>query len=217
MSFLGQLNFGYPITSHNIITDIPDNAVLPLSIGSSLQGNTLGVTFGDLKSQVTPAGPIFTNDNTPYGSEALANVTIGEGNTGIGYGALMLNTTGDTNVAVGYRAMLNNTTGYRNVGIGSGSLLNNTTGAQNVAIGQAALNYNTTGTDNVGIGYATDSGNFNGSVLLGKAATATGNNQLVIGSSTNNVGAIATETITSNRTWTVRINGANYKIPMIAI
>jgi hypothetical protein len=52
MSFQGQINFGYPITSQNIITDIPDNAVLPLSIGTSLQGNILGVTFETLKSQI---------------------------------------------------------------------------------------------------------------------------------------------------------------------
>ena len=160
------------------------------------------------------AGDLTGSYNTALGSTVLASTTLGEGNTGIGYGVLMLNTTGDTNVAVGYRAMLNNTTGYRNVGIGSGSLLNNTTGAQNVAIGQSALGNNTTGTDNVGIGYATDSGNFNGSVLLGKAATATGNNQLVIGSSTNNVGAIATEALTPTISWAVRINGVNYKIPL---
>jgi hypothetical protein len=160
------------------------------------------------------AGDLTGSYNTALGSTVLASTTLGEGNTGIGYGVLMLNTTGDTNVAVGYRAMLNNTTGYRNVGIGSGSLLNNTTGAQNVAIGQSALGNNTTGTDNVGIGYATDSGNFNGSVLLGKAATATGNNQLVIGSSTNNVGAIATEALVPTESWAVRINGVNYKIPL---
>jgi hypothetical protein len=160
------------------------------------------------------AGDLTGSYNTALGSTVLASTTLGEGNTGIGYGVLMLNTTGDTNVAVGYRAMLNNTTGYRNVGIGSGSLLNNTTGAQNVAIGQSALGNNTTGADNVGIGYATDSGNFNGSVLLGKAATATGNNQLVIGSSTNNVGAIATEALVPTESWAVRINGVNYKIPL---
>jgi hypothetical protein len=40
---------------------------------------------------------------------------------------------------------------------------------------------------------------------------------MVIGSSSYPAGAIATETITPNRTWTVRINGANYKIPLLAI
>ena len=66
MSFTGQINFGYPLTSNNIITTIPDNAVLPLSIGSSLQGNILGVTFADLKSSIlsgTSWGTIIGNIN----------------------------------------------------------------------------------------------------------------------------------------------------------
>jgi 2-keto-4-pentenoate hydratase len=40
---------------------------------------------------------------------------------------------------------------------------------------------------------------------------------IVIGSNTSNAGTIIGETITPNRTWTVRINGANYKIPLLAI
>jgi hypothetical protein len=77
MSFLGQLNFGYPVTSHNIITDVPDNAVLPLSIGSSLQGNTLGVTFGDLKSQISSPSVIAVNGTTLYSTIPLAGPLVG--------------------------------------------------------------------------------------------------------------------------------------------
>jgi len=54
-------------------------------------------------------------------------------------------------------------------------------------------------------------------LILGYQATATADNQFVVGSSTSNVGAIATEIIIADRTWTVRINGANYKIPLLAI
>jgi hypothetical protein len=53
MSFTGQFNFGYPITSQNIITDVPNNAVLPLTVGSSLKGNILGITFETLKSELS--------------------------------------------------------------------------------------------------------------------------------------------------------------------
>jgi hypothetical protein len=60
-------------------------------------------------------------------------------------------------------------------------------------------------------------GNFSGSVILGNSATATANNQFVVGSAGTNAGAVTTEVITPDRTWTVRINGANYKIPMLAI
>jgi len=49
MSFTGQFNFGYPITSQNIITNVPNNAVLPLTVGSA----------------GTPAGAITTETITP--------------------------------------------------------------------------------------------------------------------------------------------------------
>ncbi len=366
MSFTGQINFGYPITSQNIVTDVPDNAVLPLSIGSSLQGNILGVSFGDLKSNLNLswgniAGNIYeqgdlinlfnnkqntlysgnniktingnsilgygnltvgmpdfieynTTDktvwcngkgdfatNTTFGEGALKAITFGNQNTAIGYFTLQVNTTGTNNVAVGSQALLNNisgnsniavgadalrtnttgdsnvaigkdalyannggentaigrsamqynTTGFNNAALGSSALLRNTTGSYSVAVGNAslinattgsyntavgesslnstttggfntalgasALYSNTTGTYNTAIGYNGQSGNFSGSVILGANAIATANNQFVVGSTSYNAGAIATETITPNRTWTVRINGANYKIPMVAI
>ena len=67
------------------------------------------------------------------------------------------------------------------------------------------------------MGVDTNSGNFSGSVILGKAATATADNQFVAGSSSVNAGVTTTETITPNTTWTVRINGVNYKIPMVTV
>ena len=63
----------------------------------------------------------------------------------------------------------------------------------------------------------TVSGNFSGSVILGRAATATADNQFVAGSASVSAGVTTTETITPNTTWTVRINGVNYKIPMVTI
>jgi hypothetical protein len=62
------------------------------------------------------------------------------------------------------------------------------------------------------MGLDTQSGNFNGSVILGRDATATGNNQFVIGSAGTNAGAITTEVVVSDTTWSVRINGTAYKI-----
>jgi hypothetical protein len=67
------------------------------------------------------------------------------------------------------------------------------------------------------LGRNSSTGNFSGSVILGKEATATANNQFVVGSTGTNAGAVTTETISADTTWTVRINGANYKIPMLAI
>ena len=293
MSFLGQLNFGYPVVSQNIIATIPDNAVLPFSIGNSLQGNILGVTFGDLKLQVTPS---FTNFNTPYGSQALANITSASYNTAIGFESCLDTTTGTENTALGAYSLTSNTQGASNVAIGNNTMRSNTTGANNVAVGQGAMrdstvsslntaigysalergtgNGNTaigysagqfnegsgniaignsalrdgfsaasnniaigndsfsrlttgsnnvgiggfsmafcqTGTYNVAIGDNADSQNFSGSVILGANAQATANNQFVVGSTTYNAGAVATETVASTRTWTVIINGVDRKI-----
>jgi hypothetical protein len=57
-------------------------------------------------------------------------------------------------------------------------------------------------------------------VCIGSGAepeNATDSNKFVVGSSSVNAGAVTTETITADTTWTVRINGANYKIPMLAL
>mgnify|MGYP000380117885 FL=1 len=54
------------------------------------------------------------------------------------------------------------------------------------------------------------------SVVLGKEATATASNQFVVGSSSHNAGAVTTETVTVDKTWTVKINGVDYKIPIVA-
>jgi hypothetical protein len=47
---------------------------------------------------------------------------------------------------------------------------------------------------------------------LGVSATATGNNQAVFGSAGTNAGAITSESLSSDATWSVRINGTAYKI-----
>jgi hypothetical protein len=98
------------------------------------------------------------------------------------------------------------------VAVGSIALTANTTGTGNVGVGPFALGGNTTGSDNIGIGLNTSSGNFSGSVILGTSAAATANNQFVVGSSTVNAGAVATEVVVSDATWSVLINGTAYKI-----
>lgn len=326
MSFLGQINFGYPITTQNIIATIPDNAVLPFSIGNSLQGNILGVTFEDLKLQVSP---VFTQGNIKFGDSALNDVTTGfnniaigisslennitgaeniaigtaalqnaigsfnigigansllstvGGGNNIGLGGLTLrnNTEGSANIAIGMYALYNNTTGSTNVAVGQNALYNNTTSDQNVAIGHNALEQNnkagntaigycalranqgfrniavgnsgidsgfaaasdnisignqafqslTTGELNIGIGtsvmnscntgsnnivignYST-SLNYSNSVIIGRDAAPTANNQFIVGSTTYNAGSVATEVNTSSRVWNVRINGVARKI-----
>jgi hypothetical protein len=74
------------------------------------------------------------------------------------------------------------------------------------------LGSNTTGSDNTAVGRNTQSGNFSGSLILGRDAVATANNQAVFGSAGYNAGAITTEVVVSDTTWSVRINGTAYKI-----
>jgi len=92
------------------------------------------------------------------------------------------------------------------------ALISNTTGSVNIAIGSNAGDQNTTGNSNVVVGVSAQTGNFNSSIILGRGATATASNQFVVGSATYNAGAVATEVVVSDTTWSVRINGTAYKI-----
>jgi hypothetical protein len=103
-------------------------------------------------------------------------------------------------------------TGNENTAVGQSALVANTTGSDNTGIGYACMNDLTTAASNTAIGYGAASGNFNGSVILGKYATATASNQFVVGSASVNAGTIATEVLVSDRSWAVRINGTDYKI-----
>jgi hypothetical protein len=152
--------------------------------------------------------------NIGIGVNTLLNNTSGDQNLAIGTSALLFNTTGQNNIGLGLLTMLFNTTGYQNIAIGTGSLFNNTTGRDNIAIGVGTGNGNTTGQFNIMIGSDINNQNFSRCVLLGKQAQATANNQFVIGSAGENVGAIATEALTPTISWAVRINGVNYKIPL---
>ena len=99
----------------------------------------------------------------------------------------------------------------QNIAIGSLSM-QSTTGGESTSIGHLTLQSNTTGSNNTAIGFSTESGDFSGSVILGRQATATGNNQFVVGSAAVNAGAVATEVLVSDRSWAVKINGVDYKI-----
>jgi hypothetical protein len=107
---------------------------------------------------------------------------------------------------------LKNSTGGENTAIGFQALFANTSGEKNVAVGTYCTNGNTTGIGNTAIGYGCSSGNFSNSLILGRDATATANNQAVFGSSGHNAGALTSEVVVSDATWTVRINGVQYKI-----
>jgi hypothetical protein len=141
---------------------------------------------------------------------ALHNNTASN-NTAVGYEAGFTNTSASGITAIGYQA-LKASTGAFNTALGWSSLTANTTGTENTAVGYGSLSTNTTGGDNTAIGVNTSSGNFTGCLILGRSATATANNQCVFGSAGTNAGAVTTEVVVSDTTWSVRINGTAYKI-----
>jgi hypothetical protein len=198
---------------------------------SALQNNTTGTN-----NTAIGRSALLNNtasNNTAVGFEAALTNTSGTGITAIGYQALRANTTGTGNTAVGDSSGLAITTGFRNTSVGFQSLgasntsentaigfqtlANNINGNNNVCVGSLAGSSNTIGGSNIVIGRNSQTGNFNGSIIMGMSATATADNQFVVGSATTNAGAVTTEVIVPDTTWTVRINGANYKIAMLAI
>ena len=133
--------------------------------------------------------------NTATGNYALYNNKSASFNTAIGYEALYnqsYNNNGDNwnsyNVAVGYKALYSNnsslaTDGINNTAVGTGTLFFNTTGLGNTAIGTFALDNNTTGHGNSALGYESgpNSTNLSNTTCIGNGATATANNQMVLG------------------------------------
>ena len=153
------------------------------------------------------------DNNLAVGYESLYKNTLGIQNVGIGQFSLHDNTTGGGNTAIGFSSSLSNTVGIQNTSVGNNSLSYNQNGSNNTAIGCQALNYNT-GSTNTAVGSNTSSGNFDGSIILGVDASATANNQFVVGSTGTTAGVITVESLTPTVSWTVKINGVDYKIPL---
>jgi len=166
--------------------------------------------------------------NTAIGGEAQSLNSTGLYNTSLGFRASKFLQTGGGNIAIGEFALQDNVAGFNNVcigytsgwktqadnntAIGRTSLQNNTTGERNVAVGSGSLSANVSGSSNSALGMNANSGNFSGSVILGDTATATANNQFVVGSSTYNAGAVSTATVAQAKVWNVVINGVAEQI-----
>ena len=172
-------------------------------------GITTNTAFGQEALIINTTGA----NNTATGFRSLYSNITGGGNTAIGTSTLRLNQTGTGNTALGYLSLENNTNS-NNTALGYRSLNANTSGTENVAVGVDALSNNTTANNNTAIGYNTQTGNFSNSVLLGSAATATANNQFVVGSTTVNAGAVDTASVTPTKRWKVKINGVDYYIAL---
>jgi len=225
------------ITSSSFNIGIGSESLLNLVGG----GNNLGVGPLTLKNNTNGSANValgmyamYNNTtgstNVAVGQGALYNNTVYDQSVAIGFNALENNNKGG-NTAVGYCALRMNQ-GWRNIAVGNSGIdsgfaaasdnisIGNqtfqslTTGAFNIGIGTSVMNYCNTGSNNTVIGAYSTSLNFSNTVVIGRDAVPTVNNQLVIGSNTYNVGAIATEALTPTKSWAVRINGVNYKIPL---
>jgi hypothetical protein len=91
-------------------------------------------------------------------------------------------------------------------------LSSNTTGSFNTALGLSSLQANTTGSSNSAVGISTQSGNFSGSVIIGRDATATADNQFVTGSVAYPAGAVTVTAAPQAKVWNVVINGVAQQI-----
>jgi len=169
--------------------------------------------------KVLDDGSVFSNgggakisSNTGFGEGVLASVTTANNTSAFGVGALRTVTTGVSNTGFGWRAGYS-TTGSNNAFVGVMAGYTNSSGANNTGVGTRVLYDNATGSDNTAIGYLADSAGFNGSVILGREATATADNQFVVGSSVTNAGTVANiGDPTPTHTWEVVINGTKYRI-----
>jgi len=197
----------------------------PAASSISITGNTGGAltgasfTFVTANSTVKFAGSVstetvdFGQNNLILGGGTIPSVSSGNANVGVGAGTtLNAISSGQVNTAIGFGSMTSCNTGQQNTAVGYNPLKDNISGNNNVAIGHGALYNNSTGSNNTAIGYDALSGNFSGSLILGKDAVATANNQCVFGSSGVNAGSVATESNLSTKVWNVIINGVAQKI-----
>jgi hypothetical protein len=190
----------------------PNNNTFNVGLGyQNLQNNTTGtyniaLGYDSLLSNTTGLG------NIALGYASLRDNTIGSNNIALGLSSLQSNIDGTFNISLGENSLLSNTTGSKNISLGNFSLENNTSGNNNIAIGDRALQDNTTGLLNISIGNNTKSDNYSGLIILGNNSTATANNQLVLGSSTDQIGPLAETSRTSNRSLEINLNGEIYEI-----
>lgn len=158
---------------------------------------------GVLLSAVAAPGTAIAQNNTAFGTSALASNTLGIDNSAFGFAALFGNTSGFfntasgafslvsntggfNNTADGYQALVLNTGGFSNTASGAFALFNNTAGNQNTADGVKALLNNSVGSGNTAVGRAALATNSTGSTNTACGAralfnSATGSSNIGIG------------------------------------
>jgi hypothetical protein len=156
-------------------------------------------------------GLIGPNTSLSY-FDVYANITISGGSV---VDVQLVPNKGGTNVAVGEKFYTQS--GYVG-GSGSGFFVEvgsvTTGGGDNVAVGYQSLMDNYVGYNNTAIGSSTKSNRFSNNILIGKGAEASGNNQIVFGSSGTTVGPVSSYGFELSNIWKVKVNGTDYQIPL---
>jgi hypothetical protein len=182
------------------------------------------------------------SQNTASGTNAQYSLTTGSDNTASGTSAQRSLTTGSSNTASGVNAQRALTTGSQNTASGYYAQRALTTGSSNTASGVNAQRALTTGSYNThlgaGVGYVGQTATVNGTVAIGvdstgTAARTTADDTIVLGTAlhTLKVGAVSGAsgfwalgvkvdgsglTMDTTKYLTVKVDGVNYKLALIA-
>jgi hypothetical protein len=221
-TFIGY-QAGYAVTNATNAVIIGGNAADAATGGNGaviIGQNALGVA-GSLGTDTIAIGrnamggvtSSFGSDNCVIGANSLSAAglnLVAARNTALGNGTLSALTLGFANTAIGWRAGNSLTAGTNNVIVGYNAQSSVVSGTNGIAIGYNAR----CGANSTVIGSAASSSTFTACVVLGNLATATGDNQFVVGSAGANAGAIDTAAVTPTKRWKVKINGVDYYIAL---
>jgi hypothetical protein len=204
-----SINTGFKnVAIGSFANETATNATGVTAIGyQALQNNVYSnnTAIGTYASRLNTTGTY----NISVGGSSAENNTTGSYNTAIGAASLFANSIGENNVAIGTYSLQNNTSN-NNVGIGFSAGNTIVAGQSNVLIGSNAQ-VNTSSHSSV-IGIGQDVVAHDASIVIGRGASSTGANQFVVGSAAYNAGTIRVESLTSDRSWSVIINGIPYKV-----
>ena len=191
-TFIGNAGFG-AITSASNTTSVGANNGIALTTGSNntFLGKDTGLTLSTGSNNIFIGSGADTTLNTASQSTALGYLSSVGGNnaTALGHGT---NASANNSTAIGHNAA---SSGVQSIAIGYNVVSNSTgsvsMGASSVAGGASAIAIGASsianGDNSTAIGASATCGTFTKSTAIGKDATATANNQVVLGTSSESV------------------------------
>jgi len=213
---MGFMNYGSEnVAVGNSTLRIGSNSSFNTALGNQAMYNTYGSYTNVAVGLDCMFNSSDSNRNVAIGNSAGRFMSSAYENIFIGNNTASLNwINGDRNIAIGHETLNRLTTGSNNIVLGDNSLRGCTVGYNNIALGINAGSNVVTGYSNIFIGNNINSVTtyVTNSVAIGSSAIVDQDNQLSIGSSAIPLGTVTTETVSSTRTWTVKINGTIRKI-----